>query len=566
VTSFPLIAAVPHETPLIATIVVGLGFAFVLGIGAARLKLSPIVGFLLAGVAVGPHTPGFVGDAALAAELAEIGVILLMFGVGLHFSLGDLLAVRRVAVPGAVVQIAVATGLGILPALALGWSLGAGLVLGLALSVASTVVLLRALEERRLLVSERGRIALGWLIVEDLAMVLALVLIPAFSPAPGQATVDRSWVVTLLLTLLQLGGFVALMLLVGRRAIPWLLARVARLGSRELFTLAVLAIALGIAFLSAKLFGVSFALGAFFAGMVLNGSELSHDAAESSLPFRDAFAVLFFVSVGMLFDPGILVREPLAVLGVCLVVIIGKSIAAWGIVRAFGYPTGTALTIAASLAQVGEFSFIVIGLGISLGIVPPASHDLVIAGAIVSITLNPLMFNALGKLQPRLDRLELLLRRRRNRGPDAPPLQPIDTPPEAHVVLVGHGGVGARVATELAAKGRTVTIVESDPQIVEALADSGHRVIYGHASAEGVLDQAHVERASIVIVAIPNAFEAAVVCQRARARNPRVAILARAQSEVEVAHLKANGATDAIVGEHELAHALAQRAESPIEA
>ncbi|MCC6621586.1 MAG: Kef family K(+) transporter [Deltaproteobacteria bacterium] len=559
-----MLAAVQHETPLIATIVVGLGFAFVLGIAAARLKLSPIVGFLLAGIAVGPHTPGFVGDAKLAAELAEIGVILLMFGVGLHFSLADLLAVRRIAVPGAVVQIAVATLLGILPALALGWSLGAGLVLGLALSVASTVVLLRALEERRLLVSERGRIALGWLIVEDLAMVVALVLIPAFAAPPGQAAPDQSWAVTLFTTLLQLGGFVAAMLIVGRRAVPWVLSRVARLGSRELFTLAVLAIALGIAFISAKLFGVSFALGAFFAGMVLNGSELSHDAAERSLPFRDAFAVLFFVSVGMLFDPSILVREPLAVIGVCLVILIGKSIAAWAIVRAFGYPTGTALTIAAALAQVGEFSFIVIGLGISLGLIPQGGHDLVIAGAIVSITLNPLMFNALGRLQPKLDRLEHLLRRRRRRGQDLPTLESADTSPEGHIVVIGHGGVGARVASELVAKGHAVTIVDADPAVVDALTESGQRVIYGHASGEGVLDNAHVERASLVIVTIPNAFEAAVVCQRARARSPRVPILARAQSEVEVAHLRANGATDVIVGEHELARALAHRAESPI--
>ncbi|MDB5559735.1 MAG: sodium:proton antiporter, partial [Enterovirga sp.] len=360
-----------HHTPLITTIVAGLGLAFVFATIAQRMRLSPLIGYLVAGVAIGPFTPGYVADLNLAPQLAELGVILLMFGVGLHFSLADLLAVRAIAVPGAIGQIAIATLLGMALAWALGWSTGAGIVFGLALSVASTVVLLRALQERRIIETEKGRIAVGWLIVEDLAMVLALVLLPAVSGLLGGKTdpgashgglagwigSDSVWVL-LALTLAKVAAFVVLMLVVGRRVIPWILHYVAHTGSRELFRLAVLAIALGVALGSSELFGVSFALGAFFAGMVLAESELSHRAAQETLPLRDAFAVLFFVSVGMLFDPMILVRDPLPVLATVLIIVVGKSIAAYGIVRAFGHPNATALTISASLAQIGEFSFI----------------------------------------------------------------------------------------------------------------------------------------------------------------------------------------------------------------
>jgi CPA2 family monovalent cation:H+ antiporter-2 len=396
----------PHETSLIALISVGLVLAFAAGLLANRLHLPPLVGYLLAGVAIGPFTPGFVADVELAPQLAELGVILLMFGVGLHFSINDLLAVRRIALPGAVAQIAVATALGAGVAFLWGWSFGAGLVFGLALSVASTVVLLRALEERKALDTQDGRIAVGWLIVEDLAMVLALVLLPALAGSLGGdarglagSSSGGDLATALALTIGKVAVFVVLILVVGKRVVPWLLAAVARTGSRELFTLSVLAVALGIAYGSAVLFGVSFALGAFFAGVVLSESDVSHQAAADSLPMKDAFAVLFFVSVGMLFDPSILVREPLAVLAVVLIVVFGKSLAAFAIVLAFGYPVATALTVSASLAQIGEFSFILAGLGLSLGLLPEEGNDLILAGALLSITLNPLIFASLGPVK-----------------------------------------------------------------------------------------------------------------------------------------------------------------------
>jgi len=386
----------PHETELVVTVAAGLGLAFVFGFAAARLRLPPLVGYLLAGVALSPFTPGPVGDTALAGQLAEIGVILLMFGVGLHFSFEDLLAVRRVAVPGAAAQIAVATGLGLAAARLWGWSWGAGLVFGLTLSVASTVVLLRALEQRGILASRDGRIATGWLIVEDIATVLVLVLLPVLAGSLGgtSPSAGRPLPVAIVLTLGKVAVFVAVMHLFGRRAVPWLLQRVARVGSRELFTLGVLAIALGIAVGAAFLFGVSFALGAFFAGVVISESELSQRAASDALPLQDAFSVLFFVSVGMLFDPSVLLREPLRLLLVLGIVVVGKSAAAFAIVRAFGLPASTALTISASLAQIGEFSFILAALGVSLGLLPAEAQSLVVAGALISITVHPFVFNA----------------------------------------------------------------------------------------------------------------------------------------------------------------------------
>lgn len=398
---------VPHENSLIATLAIGLTFAFVGGFFAARLHLPPLVGYLLAGIAVGPFTPGFVADATLAPQLAEIGVMLLMFGIGMHFSVSDLLAVRAIALPGAVAQITVATALGIGVASLWGWSFGAGILFGLALSVASTVVLLRALEAQGKLNSGEGRIAVGWLLVEDLVMVLALVLLPALAGTLGGETLEEGhntapgglWA-TLGLTFGKIAVFVALMLVVGTRFFPWLLKQVEKTGSRELFTLAVVALALGVAFGSAELFGVSFALGAFFAGVVMNESDLGHRAASESQPLQDAFAVLFFVAVGMLFDPMILLRQPMQVLAVLAIIIVGKSLAALGIVLALGYPLGTALTVSAALAQVGEFSFILAGLGMSLNLLPPEGQNLILAGALLSITLNPLVFQLASKLQP----------------------------------------------------------------------------------------------------------------------------------------------------------------------
>ena len=392
----------PHETALIATIAVGLTYALIGGFIATRLHLSPLVGYLLAGIAVGPFTPGFVADTKLAGELAEVGVILLMFGVGMHFSISDLLAVRSIALPGAVAQMVAATALGAVTALVWGWTIVASLVFGLALSVASTVVLLRALKEQGVLDSMDGRIATGWLIVEDLVMVLALVLLPAIAAPLGVQSISTGVLAALGMMLAKVGVFIAVMLIVGVRLLPWLLDQVARTGSRELFTVGVVVAALGIALGSAELFGVSLSLGAFFAGVVINQSDHSHRAGKELQPLEDAFAVLFFVSVGMLFDPAILVRQPLQVLAVVAIIIVGKSFVAFFIVRAFQYPLGSALMISASLAQIGEFSFILAGLSIGLDILPAIARDLILAGAILSITLNPLAFRAVAALQGRI--------------------------------------------------------------------------------------------------------------------------------------------------------------------
>jgi CPA2 family monovalent cation:H+ antiporter-2 len=439
----------PHYTPLISTIVVALVLAFVFGVLAQRLRFSPLVGYLVAGILISPFTPGYVADQGIANELAEIGVILLMFGVGLHFSLEDLLSVGRIAIPGAIAQIAVATALGMGLAWWLGWSMSAGVVFGLALSVASTVVLLRAMQERRLLETERGRIAVGWLIVEDMAMVLTLVLLPARAPVlKAGATLSLfALALPVAITLGKVAAFVAIMLIVGKRVIPWILHYVAHTGSRELFRLSVLAIALGVAFGAAMLFDVSFALGAFFAGMMLSESELSQRAASETLPLRDAFAVLFFVSVGMLVDPTIVLREPIPVLVTVLIIVVGKSLAAFLIVRLFGHPTSTALTIAASLAQIGEFSFILAGLGIELALLPERGRDLILAGAILSILLNPLLFAALDYWLAKAEARSAA----DAAGPEetaaregVPPTRLTD-----HVVLVGHGRVGGFISAAL---------------------------------------------------------------------------------------------------------------------
>lgn len=385
----------PHETPLISTLAIGLAFACIGGFIATRLRLPPLVGYLLAGIAVGPFTPGFVANSEIAGQLAEIGVILLMFGVGMHFSLRDLLAMRKIALPGAVAQIAIATALGTALAWIWGWGLGGGLVFGLALSVASTVVLLRALEERDILTSVNGRIAIGWLVVEDLIMILTLVALPALAGTLGGHSNQSSMhdlALALGLTFGKVAAFIALMLVVGTRVLPLVLDHVARTGSRELFTLAVIAAALGIAFGSAELFDVSFALGAFFAGLVVKESDHSQRAASELRPLQDAFVVLFFVSIGMLFDPAILVRKPLEILALLAIIVLGKSAAALLIVLAFRYPIGTALTVAAGLAQIGEFSFILAGLGMHLGLLPPEGLNLILAGALLSISLNPLIF------------------------------------------------------------------------------------------------------------------------------------------------------------------------------
>jgi monovalent cation:H+ antiporter-2, CPA2 family len=545
----------PHHTPLISTIVIGLVLALVLGVLAHRMRLSPLIGYLLAGVAVGPFTPGYVANQSLANELAEIGVILLMFGVGLHFSLKDLLSVRAIAIPGAIVQIASATALGMGLAHLMGWTIGGGLVFGLALSVASTVVLLRALQERRLIETERGRIAVGWLIVEDLAMVLTLVLLPA---AAGLLTASagsdvKSIVVSLLLMVGKVAAFVAVMLVVGRRIIPWFLHFVAHTGSRELFRLSVLAIALGVAFGAATLFGVSFALGAFFAGMILSESELSQRAASETLPLRDAFAVLFFVSVGMLFNPMILVEDPGPVLATLFIIVIGKSLAAFAIVLLFGHPKKTALTIAVSLAQIGEFSFILAGLGVSLGLLPEGGRDLILAGAILSILINPFLFTA----------TERLLRAREPAPtgevatPDQPAREPM--PPTTltdHVVLVGYGKVGQFVRAALAKGSVPYVIVETNSEKVAALRREGVEAIDGNAADPEVAAAANLGKARCLLVAIPDSFESGQVVAQARTINPSVPIIARALSDAETEHLSKYGATKVVLGEREIAAAM----------
>ncbi|WP_346295373.1 Kef family K(+) transporter [Rhodopseudomonas sp. P1] len=547
-----------HNTPLISTIVAGLVLAFAFGVAAQRLKISPLVGYLLAGVVIGPFTPGYVADQSLANELAEIGVILLMFGVGLHFSLKDLLEVRAIAIPGAVVQIGAATVLGAGLGHALGWPFGAGLVFGLALSVASTVVLLRALQERRLVDSERGRIAVGWLIVEDIAMVLTLVLLPAVAGLlKGEAT-TANWQTVLWPVALTLGkvfAFMVFMLVVGRRIIPWMLHYVAHTGSRELFRLAVLAISLGVAFGAAVLFDVSLALGAFFAGMILSESELSHRAANETLPLRDAFAVLFFVSVGMLVDPGIVAREPLPLLVTVLIIVFGKSIAAFFIVRLFGHPNMTALTISASLAQIGEFSFILAGLGVALGLMPERGRDLVLAGAIISIMLNPVMFVLLDRFSAKVAAAaEAAKQAAKEAAAAAMPAQP-----RGHIVLVGHGRVGSNVSAALRRSGADVVVIENDDERVARLQREGFTAINGNAAAQEILDEAEIAQAHGLLVAIPNAFEGGQIVAKARAVNPGLLIIARAHSAEEVIHLRSNGANLVIMGEDEIARAMIAR-------
>jgi CPA2 family monovalent cation:H+ antiporter-2 len=532
-------------------IVMGLGLAFVLGVVANRLRISPLVGYLLAGILIGPHTPGFVGDSELAGELAELGVILLMFGVGLHFSLKDLLSVKAIAIPGALVQIAVATLLGMGLAWILGWPVQAGLVFGLALSVASTVVLLRALQERHLLNTERGKIAVGWLIVEDLVMVLTLVLLPAIAPlfTSGEKVSFGSLAFEVGETVAKVAIFVAIMLVVGRRVIPWILHYVAHTGSRELFRLAVLTLSLGVAFEAALIFDVSFALGAFFAGMILAESELSHRAAEETLPLRDAFAVLFFVSVGMLFDPTVLVTNPLPLLATVAIIIIGKSVAAFAIVRLFGHPNETAAMISVSLAQIGEFSFILAGLGIALGLMPKEGRDLVLAGALISIMLNPVCFLIADRLMPS-----------RKTASPAPAEPATETPVQVTakpIILVGFGRVGSAILAALKGENGRVTVIEDREEVVSDVAGQpGLTVIQGNAVEGDLLAKADIAHAGWLLVTAPDAFESGQIIAQAKKMNPAISVIARAHSDAEVEHLKHYGADKVIMGEREIADAM----------
>ncbi|WP_342133124.1 YbaL family putative K(+) efflux transporter [Hydrogenophaga sp. OTU3427] len=549
----------PHDISLIATIAAGFGLALVFGLLAAQLKMPPLVGYLLAGIVIGPATPGFVADVGLAGQLAEIGVMLLMFGVGLHFSLDDLMAVKRIAVPGAVVQIAVATLLGAGLSLWWGWSLGAAVVFGLCLSVASTVVLLRALEARGLLQSVNGQIAVGWLVVEDLVMVLVLVLLPALAgvlsadqgaPAAGGAL----WQ-TVGLTLAKVTAFLLVMLVLGRRLLPRLLWWVSRTGSQELFTLCVVAVAVGVAFGAAKLFDVSFALGAFFAGMMMRESEFSHRAADESLPLRDAFAVLFFVSVGMLFEPSVIWAEPLKLLAVVLIILFGKTLAAVALVLLFRYPLNTALTVGASLAQIGEFSFILAALGVSLGLLPPEGQSLVLAGALISIAANAALFHVLEPLRQSLLRRSAWARRMEMR--DDPLAELPQSTDHAYlsgqVVLVGHGRVGQRVAAELRQHGIPFVVVDQNRERVEALRQQGLAAVTGDATDATVLVQAHIAQAAMLVLTVGDPLQVGQMVATARTLNGGIEVVLRAHNDDESALLRQQGLGTVFFSDEELA-------------
>lgn len=552
----------PHDVNLIATIAAGFGLAMIFGFIAAYLRMPPLVGYLVAGILIGPTTPGFVADMGLAMQLAEIGVMLLMFGVGLHFSLSDLMAVKRIAIPGAIAQILVAVLLGAAVASIWDWNLTESILFGLCLSVASTVVLLRALETKGILKSITGQIAVGWLIVEDLVMIMALVLLPALASMTSTDNTESSSAITrqefliaIGWTLAKVSAFIALMLIVGRRVLPRALWLVARLGSRELFTLTVLACALGVAFGAAKLFDVSFALGAFFAGMMMRESEYSHRAAEESLPLRDAFAVLFFVSVGMLFEPSVIWTQPLKLLLVVLIIVVGKTLAAIAIVLLFRYPLNTALTVGASLAQIGEFSFILAGLAISLKLLPVEGQSLILAAALISIALNSALFSSITPLHAWLLKKSALARKLELRHDPLTEL-PMSTPQASltgQVVLVGYGRVGQRIAMELQRHKIAFVVAEENRAIVEALRDEGISAVSGDATTPEVLIQAHITRAALLVIATPDTIAARRMIEIARTLNPSISVLLTAHNEEEARLMETENLGTVFLSENELA-------------
>ncbi|MDX9952222.1 MAG: YbaL family putative K(+) efflux transporter [Methylophilaceae bacterium] len=549
-----------HNISLITTIAAGLGLALIFGFIAEKIRLPALVGYLLAGIMLSPATPGFVADVEIASQLSEIGVMLLMFGVGLHFSIDDLLSVRRIALPGAIFQMTLATLLGMAVAHWWGWSWGEGLIFGLSLSCASTVVLLKAVEAHGILETMNGKIAVGWLVVEDLVTVLVLVLMPPLAGMLGgeQQSNDLSLWQTIGFTLLQVTAFIAIMLVAGRRIMPWLLWHIAKTGSRELFTLSVIVAAIGIAYGATALFNVSFALGAFFAGMVMRESEFSHRAAEESLPFRDAFAVLFFVAVGMLFDPSVLIEEPLHVLAVVAIIIVGKSLAAMALVLAFRYPFNSAMTIAASLAQIGEFSFILAGLGLTLGILPPEGMSLVLAGALISIALNPFVFASIAPVSKWLLARSATARRLNSRVDPYAEL-PMSTERkylEGQVVLVGFGRVGRRIAEALKERGIPYVVAEQNREIVESLRKKDIPAVSGDASDPVVLVQAHIAQAAMLVVATPDSINVRQMVDTARTLNPEIEIVLRTHNEDESVLLRKENLGTVFYGEEELARGM----------
>lgn len=550
-----------HGLTLITTIAAGFGLALIFGFIAERCKLPALVGYLFAGILIGPATPGFVADVSIASQLSEIGVMLLMFGVGLHFSINDLLSVKKIALPGAVIQMTISTVLGMWLANWWGWTLGEGLIFGLALSCASTVVLLKALESRGILASMNGKIAVGWLVVEDLITVLVLVLMPPLARILGGVTTESGstplWQ-TISFTLLQVTGFIVLMLVVGKRMLPWILWQVAKTGSRELFTLSVISAAIGIAYGAALIFSVSFALGAFFAGMVMRESEFSHRAAEESLPLRDAFAVLFFVSVGMLFEPTILLTKPLNVLAVVAIIVFGKSIVAMVITLAFRYPLNTALTVAASLAQIGEFSFILAGLGVSLGMLPVEGMSLILAGALISIAFNPLVFSVIKPLKTCVLGISETARHYEKRIDQFSEL-PMNTERKylkGQVVLVGYGRVGKKIATALREKNVAFVVADENRELVEALRKTGIQAVFGDASEPAVLIQAHIANASMLVIATPDSINIRKMVETAKTLQPEIQIVIRTRNESESNLLKAESAGKVFYEKEELANSM----------
>lgn len=545
-----------HSLPLITTIATALSLALVMGFIAIRLKLPPLVGYLIAGVIIGPFTPGFVANAEIAAELAEIGVMLLMFGVGLHFSVDHLLETRKIALPGALLQITVATTLGTCLAIHWGWNLGGALIFGLALSVASTVVLIRSLESEDTLNSINGQIAVGWLVVEDLAMILVLVLLPLL--AEWFSTGDHNKHLWLILgeTLVKIAAFMMIMFFVGRKVFPKLLWYIARTGSRELFTLCIITAALSIAFATSKLFGMSFALGAFFSGMIIRESKFSRRAAEESLPFRDAFAVLFFVSMGMLVNPHVFIEQPLQIMIVAFIIVFGKSLAATALVLAFRYPLNTALTVSASLAQIGEFSFILAGLGVHLGLLTQEGQGLILAGALISITVNPFLFKAIKPIQH-------WIQTRHSIAPTdtAASKFPILTNKKylsEQVVLVGYGQVGRRIERILTKQSIPYVVIEQKINLVKQLKKRKKIGVYGDASESYVLTKARIERADMLVLTTSDMFNIRKIINTAQQLNPKIEVIIRSKNRQDAMVLKQEIPGKFFFKEHELANGISR--------
>ena len=560
-----------HDTPLITAISMGLVLAFFFGSLAQKFRLSPLVGYLFAGVVAGVINRSplihLELDKNLLEQLAELGVILLMFGVGLHFSPKDLMSVRKISVPGALVQILLATvmgaallyfGFGSSETEKITW--GGAIIFGLSLSVASTVVLLRALEERSAVVTERGKIAVGWLVMEDIATVIALVILPALAPALGGKTVgvvsSSSIWLSLIQTIFMVILFVVIMLTLGKKMIPWTLEKVAHLGSKELFTLSVLAIALGVALGAAYLFGVSLALGAFFAGMMLNESELSHEAAQDSLPLRDAFAVLFFVSVGLQLDLGIFSKHPFMLLGTFLTIVLGKSIGAYALVRAFRYSKETALTIAISLAQIGEFSFILINLGVSLALVGETPKSLILSAAILSILINPFLFKGLDYwIASNKDKVETGTAATEIDVKDEPEVL-IPVPDIPHAIIVGYGRVGKELVPIIEERQIPLVVIEDDPYQAEKACQAGLPVVIGNAASVDVMKKANPATASMVLIASAQPFESGAMIDYIHKVNPAAIIVARAETNAAVDYLLSHGVHGAVMEKKELAFSM----------